>query len=75
MTVAQAQAELAQINTAIGNILSGGVQSYDISGGGGRRIKVVLNINQLYARQRDLNFFIDRMSNGMVSVVQMRDPE
>lgn len=71
MTLAQAQTELAQVNTAIGNILTGGVMSYGING----RQVTKLPLDTLYKRQSQLNLVIARMTNGAFTVAKFRDPE
>ena len=72
MTLAQAQTELNLVNTAISNLITGGLQEYSIAG---RRSASKISLKDLRDQRRQLEFLIARLSGGMFTVAQFRDPE
>jgi hypothetical protein len=74
MTAAE---ELALIDTAITNLITGGAQSYSISGGGGAGRSITkLSYSQLVQRKKELEIAIARQSStGSCPVAQFRKPD
>lgn len=71
MTLADAQAELALVNTAISSVLAGGIASYTINGRGATR----LSLKDLRDQRRELESIVARLKGGMFSVAQFRNPD
>ncbi len=68
--------ELALINTAITNLLTGGAQSYSTQGGGGGQSVTKLDYEQLIERKKEIEVAIARQSStGTCPVASFRRPD
>ncbi len=73
MTLSEAQTERTNLVAMINQITLGGVESYQVGGGGDSRSLRRLSLPELYKRLTDLDVLIDRISNGTFAVASYRD--
>ncbi len=71
MTLADAQTELNLVNTAITNLITGGLQSYGVGG----RNATKITLAELREQRKQLQWIIARLGGGMFTVAQFRNPE